>query len=388
MGAKGKRFRSFLAAITAFFLLYFTFKKFCDRVLLLNEPSLSELTVGDKVLVTYAYAEGLGNGGDIDRQNFHYFIKVGIAGVVPGTTDPSCKVDYIIVVSGWKCEPCKTSLKRVLQRPEFKSREENWVTLLYRENLGMDFGAYNMSVAWVSQHRPGRYKYFIFINSSLRGPFMPKWTPYGFHFTNVLTQMMKEDERVKIAGSYITCLAGAFEPFQRVVMESLFFCLDDESLRWMIDDGVFNIREDKSEIAIFGEYSLMESVLKRGWRAEGLSMRYAKGLDWKNKKHGSCNDNRHSSRRGILDGEVSPNLLEHIFVKTSWCVRASEAGVLSRWLLKLSDGEPGTAGKPDRAGWMYGVSTDGTSSKKGGTLRPDIPSDGCEHGDIRDLLVN
>jgi hypothetical protein len=156
----------------------------------------------------------------------------------------------------------------------------------------------------------------------------------------------------------------------------------------MIDDGVFNIREDKSEIAIFGEYSLMESVLKRGWRAEGLSMRYAKGLDWKNKKHGSCNDNRHSSRRGILDGEVSPNLLEHIFVKTSWCVRASEAGVLSRWLLKLSDGEPGTAGKPDRAGWMYGVSTDGTSSKKGGTLRPDIPSDGCEHGDIRDLLVN
>ena len=34
---------------------------------------------GDKVLVTYAYAEGLGNGGEIDRHNLHYFIRVGIA---------------------------------------------------------------------------------------------------------------------------------------------------------------------------------------------------------------------------------------------------------------------------------------------------------------------
>ena len=343
---------------------------------------------GDKVLVTYAYAEGLGNGGEIDRHNLHYFIRVGIAGLVPGTSDPNSKVDYIIVVSGWKCELCETSLKEVLIRPELKSKGKDWVTLLYRENRGMDFGAYNMSITWVNQHRPTIYKYFIFINSSLRGPFMPKWTPNTFHFTDALTQMMKDDSRIKIVGSYITCLSKAFEPFQRVVMESLFFCLDEDSLRWVIEDGVFNIRDKKTDIALLGEYGLMNSVIRRGWRAESLSMRYAKGLDWASSVHENCNDNRHSSRRGILDGEISPNLLEHIFVKTSWCVRAKESGVLSRWLLKLSQGEPGTSGEPDMAGWKYGVSEFGTSSKKGGTLRPDIPSDGCEHGDIRELIVN
>jgi len=340
----------------------------------------------ERVLVSYAYAEGLGNGGKIDRYNLHFFIRVALAGNAPGTMDFAKKVDYVFVVNGWNCEPCESSLKQVLSTEESKKRGKEWITVLYRNNTGMDIGAHNASISWAKKRRPGKYQYFIFLNSSSRGPFMPKWTPSNFHFTDVLTQFMRENRRIKIAGSYISCLSGKVEQDDRIVMETLFFCLDSESLNWAVADGIFNIYDEKYLTALLGEYALLNSIFKRGGMAEGLSMRYSKNLDWADGSHSSCNDNRHSYRRGNLEGGLSPNLLENIFVKASWCVRAAESAILSRWLLKLSDGYAGTEGISDETGWEYGSSPRGTSSKNG-TLKPDIPVDGCQFGNIDDLRV-
>ena len=52
----------------------------------------------------------------------------------------------------------------------------------------------------------------------------------------------------------------------------------------------------------------------------------------------------------------------------------------------LSDGYAGTEGYSDQTGWEYGSSPQGTSSKNG-TLKPDIPVDGCQFGNIDDLRV-
>lgn len=338
--------------------------------------------VWDRTLVTYAYAEGLGNGGVIDVHNFRYFLKVAMASNTPGAEDIHNRVDYNIVVSGSKCTPCEDTLPGILR----KSHRNDWVRVLYKDNYGMDFGGYNVSIGWVQKHfRLDKYKYYVFINSSLRGPFMPKWTPRHFHYTEALTSFFKENADVKLAGSYITCLPE-LEPQPGPILESLFFAVDTHSLQWLISDGVFHLRAEKTDAILSGEYVMLKSITSRGGFVEGLSMRYAKGIDWRDSKHHHCNDNRHSSRRGSLSAGVSPNPLEHIFLKTSWCVRASETSVYSNWLTALSDGRSGTEGEFDVDGYLHGISLEGTSGKTG-TLPDDIGPDGCKYGDIESLFV-
>ena len=345
--------------------------------------SFSQATdVWDRTLVTYAYAEGLGNGGVIDVHNFRYFLKVAMASNTPGAEDIHNRVDYNIVVSGSKCTPCEDTLPGILR----KSHRNDWVRVLYKDNYGMDFGGYNVSIGWVQKHfRLDKYKYYVFINSSLRGPFMPKWTPRHFHYTEALTSFFKENADVKLAGSYITCLPE-LEPQPGPILESLFFAVDTHSLQWLISDGVFHLRAEKTDAILSGEYVMLKSITSRGGFVEGLSMRYAKGIDWRDSKHHHCNDNRHSSRRGSLSAGVSPNPLEHIFLKTSWCVRASETSVYSNWLTALSDGRSGTEGEFDVDGYLHGISLEGTSGKTG-TLPDDIGPDGCKYGDIESLFV-
>ena len=61
-------------------------------------------------------------------------------------------VDYIIIVNGNKCSV------------DFQGYN---VKVIFRENIGYDFGAYTHALE--IQSRP--YDYYIFMNSSVRGPF-------------------------------------------------------------------------------------------------------------------------------------------------------------------------------------------------------------------------
>ena len=205
----------------------------------------------ETTLVTYAYAEGLGNGGEIDLHNFRFFLKLILTERTPGTYDEADLIRYNIVVSGKVCTPCEDTLPRLLKSS--RRRKASPLTILYRENYGMDFGGYNYSLQWEEvQGSMKNYKYFVFINSSLRGPFMPKWTPRDFHFTKVLTGFFREDQRVKLVGSYITCLP-AIEPKPGPIMESLFFAVDSESVNWLKEDGVFSLRAEKAGAILHGE---------------------------------------------------------------------------------------------------------------------------------------
>ena len=347
---------------------------------------LQQFTPTKRTLVTYAYSDA-GNGGIIDTYNLNYFIIVALSGATPGTLDPLGKVDYNIVVNGNSCVPCNTTLPKVLKLERLRHRRPGWVTVLWRHNVGMDLAAYGHSIKWMRKNRPKEYAYFVFINSSSRGPFMPKWTPPQLHFTDVLTQSFAVRRTTKVVGSYLTCLPEALEPLPGPIIETTFFALDKESLQWILEGDIFKARNAKHESALFGEYTMLRIILSRGGQAESLSMRYALGIDWNDRRHHKCNGNRHASRRGLLEGNISANLLEHVFVKVTWCVRAAEAAVLSSWLVRLSKGEFGTEDQTDENGWAYGSSPEGTSLKQG-QMRPDVPNDGCVHGVLKDLVVH
>eukprot|EP01013_Petalomonas_cantuscygni_P010589 TRINITY_DN2373_c0_g2_i1.p1 TRINITY_DN2373_c0_g2~~TRINITY_DN2373_c0_g2_i1.p1 ORF type:complete len:525 (+),score=26.40 TRINITY_DN2373_c0_g2_i1:149-1723(+) len=52
------------------------------------------------------------------------------------------------------------------------------------------------------------YKFFIFLNASVRGPFLPPWAPRGFHWTEAFTRLLDEPGLVRSAPSQDTFHAG------------------------------------------------------------------------------------------------------------------------------------------------------------------------------------
>ena len=51
------------------------------------------------------------------------------------------------------------------------------------------------------------FKYFVWLNSSVRGPFLPAYHPAGLHWTTAFVRKLRGD--VKLVGSTINC-GGAY----------------------------------------------------------------------------------------------------------------------------------------------------------------------------------
>jgi len=80
------------------------------------------------------------------------------------------------------------------------------ITLLKRSaNEGMDFAAHNSTMAYLAAASPSRlwaYSFYVFLNSSVKGPFTPKY--YPFHWATPYTS--KLTDKVKVVSSSIVCL--------------------------------------------------------------------------------------------------------------------------------------------------------------------------------------
>ena len=108
----------------------------------------------------------------------------------------------------------------------------NGLTMLQRrQNEGMDFAAHNVTIEWLKhsgQYR--RYKYFIFLNSSVKGPFYPTYMPPDWQWTRAYTDRLVGD--IKVVSSSLVCLptvdAGGFGP----KLESWAFAIDQVRLQY------------------------------------------------------------------------------------------------------------------------------------------------------------
>ena len=63
-----------------------------------------------------------------------------------------------------------------------------------------------------------RRRYYVFLNSSVRGPFYPSYMPAGWHWPRAFTDRLRG--RVKVVASSLVCLpevdAGGFGPKVRL----------------------------------------------------------------------------------------------------------------------------------------------------------------------------
>jgi len=179
----------------------------------------------ERTVVFYAYIEK-------DQhyiETLQYFLEVGVS-----EEDP---VDYYFIIQGYTCS---------VRFPNYTN-----VFVIRRENVGYDFGAYAHAI----ETYPGgpdtlllRYAYFIIINASVRGPFLPAYWPPPFakehekrtiyHWSRIFTSMLSDT--VKLVGPSLFCLIE--EPLSPII-EGYFAATDRVGFEALYTGGVFSHKE-------------------------------------------------------------------------------------------------------------------------------------------------
>lgn len=333
----------------------------------------------EAVLISYAYFEK----DQIQKSNFDYFL-------VAGTLSPrSQEMHWVFVISTDDCSPCKAlgigesassftfgpdhlGVRRVAQHRNGR------FTLLYRtENQGMDLGSHNVTMAYMEHvGRLRRYRYFIMINSSAKGPFVPSYMPIGWHWTHAFLERFRAD--VHVVASSIVCLPEIDEGGPGPRIESWAFALDELGLQAVQEAGTFarlrNCKgcKGKAGIVAAGEYGMGKTMLRLGYNMASLLSRYAQDVDWRVPAHWHCNDNVHPSRSGTYAG-ISMHPYETVFVKSSWHVADEFSSRYAAWRMAHIRGEPGTQGSFDDVLYQYAISPEAQESIRG-FQGPDIHS--------------
>ena len=316
------------------------------------------------LLVSYSYFEK----DEVQAGNFAFFLAVGMGVRSSYAAPPSTR--FVIVQNGPKCSPCSafdrslhfeaevTDSLTPLLDSAFSAGPE--LTFLRRsENEGMDIAAHNVTIAYLRKRKQTRlYKYFLFLNSSVRGPFYPSWVPAHWHWPDAFLDRLTS--QVKAVAASLTCLPAVDVGGPGPRLESWAFATDNVGLSLLVQEGVFERRTCKhctDGIIVHGEYGLSRVMFKHNYNIATLLSMYARETDWRQEQHWNCNNNVHPSRHGTYD-EIIMHPYETLFVKSSWFVGEPFTSRYSKWFLEHAQGRANTAGQFDEAMYLYAISNE------------------------------
>lgn len=167
-------------------------------------------------------------------------------------------VDFVIVCN----HPTKT-----IERVPF------FVTVINRENIGHDFGAWSHGLLTGDRYKS--YSKFIFLNSTCAGPFVSPWC------SKLWTDIFLEElyGGVHLIGPTINCIRN---PRHTAHVQSYAFAMDSPAVELLIDRGIFSLTtfaKDKIDAVNSYEIRMSREILAHGWNIAAL-MYYPRSIDW------------------------------------------------------------------------------------------------------------
>ena len=205
-----------------------------------------------KCVCIYAYYEK----DEKYKENLRYFLNNGILD----------NIDYYIVING----SCTVTI-----------HERSNLIVINRENKGYDFGAWNFCV---NNFINKKYDYYIFLNTSVRGPYL------NDNDTNWVKEFLKlfNTKDVKLVGTTISVYSNSGGYFDRTLLrnisnhngpythvQSMFFILDDESFNYLkkldfFKQDFYNFKD------LIGnkEIGMTQLILKNNWNINCILPKY------------------------------------------------------------------------------------------------------------------
>lgn len=198
-------------------------------------------TKKDKILVLYVFHQY--------NDRVRYFINHAVF------KDPD--VDFVLISNN----------------PDTQIRLPSYVRLIKRENIGYDFGGWSDAL---EQEGGGldRYKYVIFANSSIIGPYIRKKKEWPY----ILTDGLKDD--VKLFGVTINTL-GHPDIFSHV--QSYLFALDVETVKMLMNEHILctcHHAETFQDAITHKEIGMSRKILEHGGNISATST-YYHGIDFR-----------------------------------------------------------------------------------------------------------
>ena len=184
-------------------------------------------------------------------------------------------IDFIII-SNNKNDKNNNTLKNITNVKLFLYKN---VKILFRDNVGYDFGGW--SDALLTDNFYEKYNNFIFVNSSVIGPFLP--SDYKGKWTDLYINGLKDN--VKLFGSTINADRNPH-------VQSYIFSMDKTTLKYLIDCSIFskNNYSKTFKEAVHTEVSMSKKIIENNWNI-GCLMTYYKNVDFtfRNKKPNDYN---------------------------------------------------------------------------------------------------
>ena len=145
-----------------------------------------------------------------------------------------------------------------------------YVKFLSRPNIGHDFGAWSDGLLINDLYR--NYQNFIFVNSSIDGPFNKEssWTQ---------TLLNGLSSTVKLFGCTINTCG---KPNEHAHVQSYAFAMDKEALEYLIQCEIFSNTKyisNKQQVIEMKEIGMSRKIIERGWNIGSLLKCY-EGTDW------------------------------------------------------------------------------------------------------------
>jgi lipopolysaccharide biosynthesis protein len=147
------------------------------------------------------------------------------------------------------------------------------VKTLFRDNIGYDFGGW--SDALLTDNLYANYDNFIFVNSSVIGPFIPSY--YRNKWTDIYINELQNN--IKLFGSTInTCK----DPMNKAHVQSYIFSMDKITLEYLIKCEIFsttNYAKTFNDAINQKEILMSRKIIENNWNI-GCLMDYYKNVDF------------------------------------------------------------------------------------------------------------
>jgi hypothetical protein len=153
----------------------------------------------------------------------------------------------------------------------------DYVKFINRKNIGYDFGGWSEGL--LTNNLYMNYKHFIFVNSSVIGPTVPKY--YKNKWTDIFLDGLKDN--VKLYGSTINT-SGLYgnDPINSSHVQSYAFCVDIDTLKFLINKEIFsmtNMISKYEDVVINKEIKMSRDIISNNWNI-GCIFHHYNGIDF------------------------------------------------------------------------------------------------------------